>query len=983
MSSKIISNANRLLAEFCTEIADDVAGQLNKDWAQLEEALQAGGHADELVISDEQLKGLFSALAGSDFVAQSMIRKPELLVDLLLNGDLLRLSTPKCYVDGLAHIIEGVADDRGLASQLRQFRRREMVRIAWRDFAGYACSDETLAELSGLADACLQLSLDQLYQWHCADFGMPMGEDSGTAQQLVVLGMGKLGARELNYSSDIDLIFAFPEQGETVCEPSQPNQKARRSLSNDEFFVRLGQRLIKVINENTADGFVFRVDMRLRPYGDSGPLAMSFDALEEYYQSQGREWERYAMVKARPVAGAAEDGDALMAMLKPFVFRRYLDYGSFESLREMKGNINRQVQRKGMQDNIKLGRGGIREIEFIGQAFQLIRAGREPALQIRPIKQVLGVLGRCDMLPGYAVKGLLDAYDFLRRTENHIQAYADEQLHDLPEDGLRQSRLALSMGFASWAEFCEVLDKKRHFVRDQFDQVMTAPQAEVRGEGQEDLPRDGLLEVWQGMEEELALAELTAKGFASGEEVLRRLEALRDSHAVRAMSVRGRRRLDCLMPMLLNASCAVDNPDDTLIRLVTLIEAVVRRSAYLALLVENPIALSQLVKLCAASPWIARQLSRHPLLLDELLDPRSLYAPSRGDELCDELTMLLAHIDEDDLERQMEILRQFKQATTLRVAAADVMGALPLMEVSNHLTEIAEVIVARVLALVTRQLAAKGGIYAQASAEQGFIVIAYGKMGGFELGYGSDLDLVFMHDSDTETALYPRLGQRIIHMFSTLTPAGILYEVDVRLRPSGASGLLVTSLDAFTEYQHTEAWTWEHQALMRARVVAGDPALAQRFNVVRKQILAKPREQISLRKEVSEMRERMRGELSKGSKGRFDIKQDPGGMTDIEFLVQYMVLLHTSEYPELAIWTDNIRVLDEMTRAGLVDEAEASILRDAYCQYRACGHALVLQEQPTVVDDGRFDALRDQVRVIWQKYLGDSVIDSENSQKIG
>lgn len=917
---------------------------------------------------------LVTAWAGSGYVATQCARSPELLLDLFESGDLHRSYEQAEYASRLSERLSGVTTDVQLAEVLRRFRSREMVRVAWRDLTGHAELKEVTHDLSAIADACIDQALTRLYDWHVEQWGTPCSADGGP-QRMVVLGMGKLGARELNFSSDIDLIFAYPEDGQT--------QGARRSIDNREFFVRLGQRLIAALDKPTDQGFVFRVDMRLRPFGSSSALAASFDAMETYYQVHGREWERYAMIKARVVAGDKEAGERLLTMLKPFVYRRYVDFGAFESLREMKAMIEREVRRKGMQENVKLGPGGIREVEFIGQAFQLIRGGREPTLQQRPILTILEALKGFQLLPDYVVAELAQAYVFLRNVEHRLQMAADQQTHSLPVDETGRLRLAWSMGFSDWVNFERALRRRMASVHGHFEQVFAAPQAERGEETQARADFDGF---WQGSLDAESVHELLAKsGFEDPDEADRLVERLREGHSYRALSAQGRSRLDRLMPLLLGAVAGSRHPDRTLKRVLMLIESVGRRTAYLALLVENPMALSQLVKLCDASSWIATLLARHPLLLDELLDPRTLYAPPRRRELENELRQRMLRIPVDDIEQQMEVLRQFKQTNLLRVAAADVMEAVPLMVVSDHLTELAEVIVEQCVDIAWRHLVERHGrpwCGDDRVCDIGFAVVAYGKLGGIELGYGSDLDLVFMYSTDSEgrttdgdkpvdnAVFYARLAQRIIHILNTRTPAGKLYEVDTRLRPSGASGLLVTGLEGFADYQRKQAWTWEHQALVRARAVSGDVGIVKGFDAIRREVLGRERDREVLRKEVREMRERMRASLGKGGAGEFDLKQSPGGIADIEFMVQYGVLAWAHEFPHLLDFTDNIRLLEGLARDGILSEDDAALLGDAYRAYRARAHRLTLQEQPAVVSDGEFRHFRDGVSRIWGALMG-------------
>ncbi|NEV62232.1 bifunctional [glutamate--ammonia ligase]-adenylyl-L-tyrosine phosphorylase/[glutamate--ammonia-ligase] adenylyltransferase [Thiorhodococcus minor] len=907
----------------------------------------------------------------SEYVAVSAARHPDEFEELAASGDLARSYAPGDLDQRLRRLLAEVADEPALHKALRLFRRREMVRIIWRDIAGTAPLAETLEDLSELADVCISQPLDLLYDWTCAEIGTPRDAE-GRAQRLVVLGMGKLGARELNLSSDIDLIFAFAQSGEVEGGP--------RALSNQQFFVRLGQRLVQALANKTVDGFVFRVDTRLRPFGDVGPLAMSFQAMEDYYQSQAREWERYAMIKARPIAGDADDVASLMDMLRPFVFRRYLDFGAFESLRALKQMIAKELHRRGMDANIKLGQGGIREIEFIGQAFQLVRGGRDADLQIRPIREVLALLGERALLPEDAVTKLDAAYCFLRLVENRLQAHRDKQTHLLPSDDLGRLRLARSMGFADWAGFNSRLESHRQFVQAQFDDVFAAPAAE--GESGE----TGLTAVWQGEHSiDYDHGQLEGVGFEDPAAVRTRIEQFRDATARKGLSSRGRERLGQLMPQVLRIVAGSEHPDLALERVLRVLEAVARRTAYLAMLIEHPVILSHLARLASMSPWFTDHIGRHPLLLDELIDPRRLYAPLRREDLEAELDALLAHIDAEDLEQQMERLHQFAQGNMLRVAAADLTEVIPLMVVSDYLTEIAEVAVGRVLQLAFDHLIARHGRPTSIlGADTGFLVLGYGKLGGIELGYGSDLDLVFLHGSESITAmtegpkdisneqLYARLGQRIIHMMTTQTASGTLYEVDMRLRPDGNKGMLVRSLRSFAAYQETDAWTWEHQALVRARPIAGDPALFGPFAEIRRRVLCRERDPEQLRVQVRDMRYKMRASLDKTRDGRFDLKQGVGGIADIEFMVQYAVLRWAAVHPELTDWTDNVRLLETLARLDLLPGKAAEDLTDAYKALRAAYHRSALQEQPKTIPVDQLAPERERVESLWRALMEDA-----------
>lgn len=962
-------SAASLLDSCLLLLPDTLRERVRRDWLLLVENDAAVAAA----IPAHWYEELVRVWATSEFVAINCARHPALLAELLV-GDLAGSHDEHYFSARLEQYLAGLDGEPQLSERLRRFRRREMVRIAWRDLAGRADMVETTADLSHLADACIDQALRHLYRWHCEQWGTPMGAESRTPQQLVVIGMGKLGAYELNFSSDVDLILAYPEDGET--------EGGRRQVANQEFFIRLGQRLSGILDATTAHGFVFRVDLRLRPFGESSALALSFDAMEEYYQVHGREWERYAMIKARVVAGDRVRGAELMKMLRPFVFRRYVDFGAFESLREMKAMIAREVQRKGMEDNVKLGAGGIREVEFIGQAFQLIHGGREKTLQARRILTILEALRGFEFLPDFVIDELVTAYFFLRNTEHRLQEYNEEQTHMLPTDETGRLRLAFAMGFADWEGFERVLRGHMRRVHQHFEQVFAAPQTEHAASDELDLTG-----VWQGnLDEEQACAALGQAGYGETAEVYRRVQQLRHGRSFLSLSVQGRTRMNHLLPLLLGAVGGHARPDETLYRLLALLESIARRSAYLALLVENPMALSQLVRLCGASPWLAELLTRSPHLLDELLDPRTLYHPPPRAEFENELRQRLMVVDNDDLEQQMELLRHAHQAGVLRVAAADVMEAVPLMVVSDHLTDIAEVVLDASMTLAWHHLVARHGrpmCGGERVCDTGFAIVAYGKLGGIELGYGSDLDIVFLHSSESEglatngerpvenAVFYARLAQRIIHILTARTPAGVLYEVDTRLRPSGASGLLVSGIAAFQRYQEQDAWTWEHQALVRARVVAGDPAIAEAFEAIRRAILSRRRDPATLRREVREMREKMRAHLAAGQGSQFDLKQESGGIADIEFMVQYGVLAWAHDHPALLRWTDNIRLLESFAAEGLMRREDAQLLCDAYRAYRATVHRLTLQGLPAIAEEEMFAAYRHGVQRLWREWLED------------
>ena len=920
----------------------------------------------------EFLKTLKLVFVFSDFVAASCTRNPEMIAGLIESGDLKQRYSPDTYNTKIKTSLAEAKDDNTLEQILRRIRTREMVRIAWRDLTGLADLAETMSDLSAFADACIDHTLSILYDRQCTKFGIPTGSDN-LPLRLIVIGMGKLGGHELNFSSDVDLIFAFAEQGKTKQGP--------KSISNEEFFLRLCRQIIRIIGRATSDGFVFRVDTRLRPFGENGPLCMSFDAMEQYYQRQGREWERYAWIKARVVAGDKEAGKQLLEKLNPFIYRRYLDFGVFGSLRDMKKKISFEVKKKGMKENIKLGPGGIREIEFFGQVFQLIRGGVVPALQERRIEKVLRILAEESYFPQNVCDELLQAYEFLRKTEHRLQEFNDQQTHKLPSDPVDRERLAASMGFDSYKIFCEHLEKHTKNVHVHFMALLETRDSKEKDE----IASDELDNIWLGLtDDEHSGQNLLNAGYKRPEEVIRLLDHLRNDLATRALSTEGRRRLDKLVPLVLKEISTVEQPDITLNRIVDLIKTIERRTSYLALLIENPSALTHLVKLSCASPLITSLLAGHPVLLDELLDTRTLYVPPAKDELNAQLKKKLEQVSTHELEYQIEQLCIFKQANTLHVAAADVTGSLPLMRVSDHLSYIAETVLNEVVDLAWNHLVEKHGtptcLLDGKKCDRGFVVIAYGKLGGIELGYGSDLDLVFLHAGSGGLAtggiqpidnaqFFARLGQRVVHILTAHTRAGNLYEIDMRLRPSGSSGILVSQIEAFGEYQHKSAWTWEHQALIRARAICGDIHLIKHFNNVRKEVLSRPKDKTRLRGEVSDMRERLRKERLKPKPGIFDIKQDRGGIVDIEFLVQYLVLLNSNKYPELLKFTDNVRQIQSLTETKVIDEYTANLLRHAYLIFRAVAHRFSLQEKHAEVPEDKFYKLREKITKIWKVFM--------------
>lgn len=927
--------------------------------------------ADLQLLSVAQIAETKQVFGLSDFIAESCINNDHLLIDIWQSG-LLQLAERKDQVfSAWKSLLDACDSEPVLTKRVRQFRRFHMCIIAWRELLQRAELSESLVHTSHLADCLIEGALDWLYKLQCKEQGTPVNSQS-VEQRLLVLAMGKLGGKELNFSSDIDLIFTYPESGDTV--------GAVRSVTNQKFFQRLGQRLIAALHQVTADGFAYRVDMRLRPFGDSGPLVMSFNAFEEYYQNQGRDWERYAMVKARALGGTADTRRELEQMLRPFIYRRYVDFSAIEALRNMKAMIKAEVRRKGLKDNIKLGSGGIREVEFVAQTFQLIRGGREPELQIKSLLATLVVLEKLGEIDAASYRVLTDSYCFLRRVENILQQINDAQTQMLPQTEVDRTRLITALNYPTWDDFYHHVNQVMKSIHAEFSQVI--------GEDEDD-NTDGsqpALDLWHlDLSNDEAVELLADYGLdqQAAQTFARDLSHFKADCVRKSVGPRGRQTIEKLLPKLLFLILKESDAVALLPRIIALLLKILNRTAYLELLAENDQALTQLLRLCGASPMIATQLASHPILLDELLVPSHLYHPTPLHEYRSELRQFMLRIPEEDMEQQLEALRQYKQTQLLRIAAADIAGELAIMKVSDHLTWLAEAVIHSVVNLAWQQLAEKHGLPHNVldTGEQGFAVIGYGKLGGIELGYGSDLDLVFIHNCETpgmtngdkpidSRQFYLRLAQRILHIFSTRTSTGILYEVDMRLRPSGNSGVLACAVSSFLDYQCKEAWTWEHQSLVRTRLVYGDKFIQSRFNEVKRAVIAQPRDSVELKQQVVEMRLKMRDHLLKVKPGEFDIKQSPGGITDIEFMMQYLVLNHAASIPKIQTWSDNVRIIGRCVAEGLLSEELGQSLTESYCTMRDEIHRLNLLGRKGIVPDTEFIAERQVVSEYWQQLFG-------------
>jgi len=885
-----------------------------------------------------------AGLPGSRYAARLLAARPALAAEV---GAAAASSwTAAAMRDFLAGV--DPADDAALAARLRELRARVFLRVAARDLGGLAPLAEVVGTMSDLAEVALAAA----HRHHRAKLEAEHGAPAGGGD-LAIAGMGKLGGRELNVSSDVDLVFVYPDEGDTA---------GPRALSNHEFFVRLGQRIVRTLDDVTADGRVFRVDMRLRPWGEAGRLACGFDALEQYFVADGREWERYAWIKARVVAGGdASAAEALARIVRPFVYRKYLDFAAIDAVRGLHAQIRAEVARRDLADDVKLGPGGIREIEFIAQSFQLIRGGREPELRSRATLAVLATLAARRLLEPDVAAELARAYTFLRRLEHRLQYLEDQQTHRLPSSAADRELIARTMGCGDWPAFAAALAAERAAVTRHFENVFAAAGAP-----------NPAAPVWLGtVDDDAAGRELAAQGYADPGGTLARLQGFRTGARYLQLPAASRDRVDQLVPRLIE-TCARAGapagrapPDVALSRCLDFVESVSRRAAYLALLVESPEALAKVAEILASSSWAAEYLTRHPILLDELLDRRVLAEPPDWSAFAAELRRdMAAH--EGDLERQMDVMRERHHAALFRLLTQDLAGLLTVERLADHLSLAADLVLQVTIEACWRLVPARHGEVPR------FAVIGYGKLGGKELGYASDLDIVFLYDDPHEGAAehYARLAQRMNAWLSSRTSAGVLFETDLALRPSGGSGLLVSSVSAFRRYQLEAAWTWEHQALTRARFCAGDAAIGAVFEAFRRDVLQAERDPAKLAADVLAMRQRML-DAHPNRSGLVDVKHDRGGMVDIEFLVQYLVLARSRAHYELTGNLGNIALLHMAGALELVPVDLAHRVADAYREYRRLQHALRLNGAEFArVEPGRVAREREATRSLWRSVFG-------------
>ena len=942
---------------------------VDKALAQLRESKAFGGELEK----DEVLKPLARVLACSAFAARSFTRRPQILVDLLA-GDRLARPLEAGELSRLAgEALKECRQEPSFMREIRWFRHREMCRILWRDLNNHSSLEESLGELTELANACILAALVFARANVAVRHGLPRTQ-SDEPSEMAVIGMGKLGGGELNFSSDIDLIFIYSEDGRTG--GTVPIDALR-------FHTLVCQQMIRVLNQRSVDSFAYRVDTRLRPFGNSGPLVIKISSLESYLARSARDWERYAWIKAR-VINPCEMNEALYEeVMRPFVYRRYLDYSVFESLRDMKGKIEREALRKDKAQDIKLGRGGIREIEFVTQSMQLVHGGANPDLRGRSLREMLERLGERGFLGPGTSRELDQSYCFLRRLENRLQGIDDRQTQALPDDEEGRTRLTLAMNHSSWDSLSEEVASFRESVARHFSAIVfrqdDLPEAE-------DGPAGDLLAVWAG-ETENAREILGAYGFPDPDVALESMQAVQKASDYARMDQTGRKRLDMLIPRLIEAAAKESQPGLTLARTLKVVARIARRSAYLALLYENAAARDRLVHVCGLGETLAKQLCSYPGLVDELLDTRITEQVMDLEQLEEELDFRLVRTANETEELRLAAISEFKQAAAFRVGVLDLAGGLPLMRVSDFLTGIAELVIDRSLEHVWEELVEQYGSpgYTVDGDRQiaGFAVIAYGKLAGLEMGYSSDLDLVFVYEAQGEDQVtdgeksianadfFFRVARRVISILTTRSITGRMYEVDTRLRPSGRSGMLVSSLQALQTYQQESAWTWEHQALLRSRAIAGAPHVRKGFEELRMDILRNWVRRDDLRSQVIEMRQRMLGEAPKAGEGRFDIKHARGGLQDIEFIVQYLVLNHAHEHAELAAWPDNVRQLEELAKYKVLSKKDAETLTQCYLEFREILHHRSLAERPSHAPLQEMADRAAAVSQLWRRYLGE------------
>lgn len=825
--------------------------------------------------------------------------------------------------------------------ELRQVRHTHFLRLMLLGLSGRGSIEEIMRSWSDCADALIMHALVYCKHALSSRYGTPRSAE-GDEVALLTLGMGKLGGRELNFSSDIDLVFAYTAAGKT---------DGGECIENQLYFNKVVQLFSQLLQNITPDGFVFRVDLRLRPYGDSGTLVPSLSALETYYQEQGRDWERYAMVKARVLC---EDVNEIhpwfQQLIVPFVYRRYVDFSVIESLRSMKAMIEREVQLNPHWNDIKRGKGGIREIEFIIQNIQLIRGGRLPELQQQNALAALAVSKAHGLLHHSTV--LKQAYLFLRQLENVLQSVNDQQTHSLPVESIKQAQVLLAMDYTSWNDLLMQLHQYQRIVRYAFRAVMGQVD---EYEDEKRVLNNQLASFWQGhIEGTMSINLLASLGFDNAEHCYQMIHAFRHSPRCRRLPQGVRMRLDRFMVMLLAELTEFKKTDEVLLHVIHLLENIVGRSAYLALLTENPPALKELLFVFAHSPMITSLIMNQPFLLEVLLDQGENWKPQTRQQLEKSLCDKLIH--HQDIEVREELLRQFKLTQWLIAARAELYGYSNSVRVGKFLSDVAQVILGQVLLIAREQLSVR---YPELNKRQAHIaVIAYGKLGSREMNYASDLDLVFLHTAQSaDEALVIRLTQKILHMLTMRSQSELLYRVDTRLRPSGSAGLLVCHVDSFVAYQKDQAWTWEHQALLKARIVAGNANIRCKFLQLKKEVVSLPRKKPILQHEIVTMRSKIDHYDDMNS-----LKHAPGGLLDLEFLVQYLILMLGNA--DFARSTHTLNQLQHLFALNVLTKDQFKILTKAYRHYHHRVHLELLRPGNGV--DG---CLQNQVAALYQHFL--------------
>lgn len=852
------------------------------------------------------------AQAYSLYFKNLLIRKPEL-------KDFLKENFSNCLNVSTLFIKTNFQNDLEIKSYLRQIRQKTMAHLILRDLNNLAPLNEVFETMTSLAEYSIQTALNYAKNKLSEKYGEPQSD----FKDLIVIGMGKLGGKELNVSSDIDLIFLYSNEGETS------GNNGKNKIEHFEYFNKIGKLLIQLLNDITDDGQVFRVDMRLRPNGESGALVMSFLALEHYFIKEGREWERYAWIKARILNQNTNEKikQELKNIVQPFVFRKYLDFGAINAMRDLHAQIRREVLKKDRIDDIKLGAGGIREIEFIAQVFQLIRGGRYTDLQTRATLNVLPQIKKHDFLSEKAVDDLISAYCFLRKLEHFLQYTNDQQTHRLPTDLKEKNNLAHYLNFNSYDDFLIFLNHHREIVKKHFDSIFKAPESES----------GGLLELWFSPEEHIETFK--SLGFQNTNEVIRQIQEIRHSKRFLSLLDSNRARFEAVVPLLIEQAANTPCPEQSFSRALFFLDNIAKKGAYLALLQQFPLALQRVVTLLGASSWAADYLNRYPLLLDELIDPRLYEASLNWAEFQEELNEGLTAA-KGDAAREMDILREAHHAELFRILAKDLAGLYTIERVSDFLSELSDRLLQTTLKCVWQTIKNRH------CDSPHFAIISYGKLGGKELGYASDLDLVFLFDDAHPDAFehYARLAQRLTTWLSSRTNAGGLFQIDLRLRPNGESGLIVLPFSAFQKYQNENAWVWEHQALTRARFSAGDFELGNKFENLRIAILQKKRNALVLKEEILKMRQKISAHKAQKNPDFFDLKHDSGGLIDVEFMVQYLVLKHAHQHAELTQNAGNIALLMRLGDAGIIEPNAAALAANAYRDYRRRQHFLRLND---------------------------------------